>query len=329
MPTTPTLKHWNTGKSIKIVLLLSLLLCILHLQRQDVSNTEINLVDKTSEPNKSLSIIFEDAEEKTNLRANATTNEERGKDKVKPISEKLGHNDDKSTVSCGGHHAPTCEQCPHHEKNGEWMGKSYCHGECKWQINKCLSENDVDQRSYQEIWNKDTETYESIPDSAKQFTKRLDDTLLLNFPAIKKRALVGSAILMHPENMVAFIVVDNPNGIEYETDEIKREELPDGLLCGFGNIQSNQTPNEFITSIINDSATSPLNVYANRLQYYKSSSIWTCPLPNDSEEYNSVAILTPSSVKVVAGTGVFHIQRPDAYANHDNSSPSVVSCVAK
>ena len=39
--------------------------------------------------------------------------------------------------------------------------------------------------------------------------------------------------------------------------------------------------------------------------------------------------MTPSSVKVMAGRGVFRIQRPKGYEHHDASTSNVVACVAR
>ena len=42
------------------------------------------------------------------------------------IKTPLGLNSDNSDVSCGGHSAPTCEDCP------SGNGASWCNGDCEW-----------------------------------------------------------------------------------------------------------------------------------------------------------------------------------------------------
>ena len=38
-----------------------------------------------------------------------------------------------SGVSCGGHHAPSCYECP------QGHGESWCNGDCNWINNQCVT----------------------------------------------------------------------------------------------------------------------------------------------------------------------------------------------
>ena len=37
-----------------------------------------------------------------------------------------------SEVSCGGHYAPTCSDCP------QGNGAAWCNGDCVWSNNECV-----------------------------------------------------------------------------------------------------------------------------------------------------------------------------------------------
>jgi len=43
----------------------------------------------------------------------------------------------KCPVWCGGHHAPSCSECPH-GNDGEWHNEGWCNGECIWSNNECI-----------------------------------------------------------------------------------------------------------------------------------------------------------------------------------------------
>ena len=40
-------------------------------------------------------------------------------------------------VSCGGHYAATCSDCP------QGNGASWCNGDCAWADNRCVSKGEV------------------------------------------------------------------------------------------------------------------------------------------------------------------------------------------
>jgi hypothetical protein len=122
------------------------------------------------------------------------------------------------------------------------------------------------------------------------------------FPKVRKSAVIAGSILCRTEKMVFFVVVDGaPN--------VQDAEL-DGLECAFGTDHNR--------------VKTPLHVYANALQYYHTSSIWACSLP-DGVEFDMVSVLAPSSIETIHGTGVFHIESPDSYEQND-TSPSIVLC---
>ena len=41
-----------------------------------------------------------------------------------------------STVSCGGHLASDCSQCPFNGEN--WIGEAWCNGDCSWKEEACV-----------------------------------------------------------------------------------------------------------------------------------------------------------------------------------------------
>lgn len=42
-------------------------------------------------------------------------------------------------VMCGSHSAPDCENCPRNSDTGEWVGESWCNGDCKWENGTCTT----------------------------------------------------------------------------------------------------------------------------------------------------------------------------------------------
>lgn len=46
-------------------------------------------------------------------------------------------------VLCGGHAAPNCEKCPQNSDTGEWVGESWCNGDCRWEKGICVSKHDA------------------------------------------------------------------------------------------------------------------------------------------------------------------------------------------
>jgi hypothetical protein len=41
-------------------------------------------------------------------------------------------------VSCGRHHAPFCSMCVIDLQTGEWIGESWCNGDCTWIEGVCV-----------------------------------------------------------------------------------------------------------------------------------------------------------------------------------------------
>jgi len=153
--------------------------------------------------------------------------------------------------------------------------------------------------------------------AAPDFVKFIDEPFVLVFPSLEKRAVIGSAISVPSQQIVVFIVVNKP-----WDNHLKREELPEGFRCAFGN-----RPNRFSSIDINDSAIqTPLHIHAERLQNYGDGNIWACDWPSNDDDasYNSVAILAPSTVNTVFGNGVFHIVTPET---HGEQKSTILSCV--
>lgn len=217
------------------------------------------------------------------------------------------------TVICGYHEANSCADCP--QGNGE----RWCNGDCFWDssddggscklksFEDVVNEKKAAAKRFHQLEEQDSRSYDELPSNTKQFVKWIGQPMELIFPSSRNRAVITTSILDCSKQMVFFVVIDDA---DYYVNNVQDAEL-DGFECMFGTDQNR--------------VKTPLQVYANALQYYHTSSIWACSAPNDSVQYDSVTVLTPSTVVRTYGTGVFHIETPNSY-KQDGKSSAIVSC---
>ena len=59
-------------------------------------------------------------------------------DNAKIFKYGLNATSEATEVVCGGHTAPNCTMCVINQESGEWLGESWCHGQCSWIDDSCV-----------------------------------------------------------------------------------------------------------------------------------------------------------------------------------------------
>lgn len=123
----------------------------------------------------------------------------------------------------------------------------------------------------------------------------------------EQRSKVDVASAIRVGDKVMFVARDRPEDIQ---------ELPPGFRCVFRSGEADAKTERGNVSL----PSTELRVHGYHQAYYKTSSIWTCNLPQDTKTtpYSSVTIVPPSWVDVRYGNGTFQIEseeRPERMKN--------------